>query len=58
MEKLVNEVSVNLRVVEHKGAPLVCPTSLAELKLILKSRLPQVEATCQLITVSSYVQNS
>ena len=35
MEKLVNEVTVNLRAVEHKVAPLVCPTSLAELKLVL-----------------------
>ena len=35
MEELVSEVTVNMRVVEHRVAVLVCPTDLVELKLVL-----------------------
>ena len=34
MEELVSEVTVNMRVVDLRMAPLVCPTELVELKLI------------------------
>ena len=49
----MSEVTTNIRVVEHRVASLVCPTGLAELKLALTSRLPQVEVICQSITVPS-----
>ena len=35
MEELVSEVTVNIRVVEHRVATLVSPTELVELKLVL-----------------------
>ena len=35
MEELVSEVTVNIRVVEHRMAMLVGPTVLVELKLVL-----------------------
>ena len=35
MEELVREVTVNIRVVKHRVASLVCPTKLVELKLVL-----------------------
>ena len=35
MEEMVSEVTVNIRVVEHKEAPLVSPTELVKLKLFL-----------------------
>ena len=35
MEELVSEVTVNIRVVEHRVSSLVCPTELVELKLVL-----------------------
>ena len=49
----MSEVTVNIRIVEHRVSSLVCPTDQAELKLVLKSRLPQVEVICQSITVPS-----
>ena len=49
----MSEVTVNVRIVEHRVPSLVCPTDLAELKLALKSRLPQVEVIRQSITVPS-----
>ena len=53
MDELVSEVTANIRVVEHRVPSLVSPTELAELKLVLKSRLPQVEVIRQSITVPS-----
>ena len=35
MEDLVSEVTVNIRVLEHRVVLLVCPTELVELKLVL-----------------------
>ena len=35
MEELVSEVTVNIRVVEHKETLLVSPTELVRLKLFL-----------------------
>ena len=51
IEELLSEVTVNVRVVEHRVVLLIRPTELAELKLILESRLPQVEVIIQDITV-------
>ena len=34
IEDLVSEVTVNIRVVAHRVASLVCPTELLELKLV------------------------
>ena len=35
MEELVSEVTVNIRVEEHRVPTLVSPTELVELKLVL-----------------------
>ena len=35
MEELVSEVTVNIRVVEHRVASLVSPIELVELKTVL-----------------------
>ena len=37
IEELLSEVTVNVRVVEHRVALLVRPTELVELKLFLES---------------------
>ena len=34
MEELVSEVTVSIKVVEHRVASLVCPTELDEVKLV------------------------
>ena len=46
----MSEVTVNVRVVEHRVTSLVCPT-LFLLKDLLTSPLPQVEDICHSITV-------
>ena len=51
IEELLSEVTVNIRVVEHRVASLVRPTGLFLLKDILTSPLPQVEDICHSITV-------
>ena len=54
MEELVGEVTVNIRVVEHRVTSLVCPT-LFLLKELLTSPFPQVEDICHSITVLSSI---
>ena len=49
----MSEVTVNIKEVEHRVQHRVCPTELEELKLVLQSRLSQVEVICQCITTQS-----
>ena len=51
IEELLSEVTVNVRVVEHRVVLLIRPTELVELKLFLVFRLSQVEVIIQDITV-------
>ena len=49
IEELVSEVTVNIRLAEHRVKSLVPPTELVEPKCVWTARLPQVEYIYQII---------